>query len=379
MSQLEQSWVRSFAAKAPLTGGPKVDTIRNVRALQLLGAAWTSLASCGEWVGPMMHHDWAQIYAEVYGVDGELNLLVAGGSPCAAIAPLFRPKTGARRLEFIGQAELYEVMDFIYKDATALGALASELARSSLPLVLKRIRSDSPVLAALRRAYRGRGLVFCRDTKGCPWIDLDESWITPEKHLNAGRRSDLRRARRIAEAQGRVTCEILSPGPAELAQLLAEAYQVEAAGWKGRDGTALLCDTLQGEFYRRYAAAACEEGALRLAFLRINGRAAAMQLAIETTDRFWLHKIGYNAEFARCSPGVLLMVETLTYAARRGLRSYEFLGATEPWIRHWTQREHCCVSFRAYPYSVRGVAALSRDSAAALMRRAEAARRATRG
>ncbi|MFI4989047.1 MAG: GNAT family N-acetyltransferase, partial [Alphaproteobacteria bacterium] len=78
----------------------------------------------------------------------------------------------------------------------------------------------------------------------------------------------------------------------------------------------------------------------------------------------WLLKIGFAAEFARCSPGILLTVETIRYAARAGLRSYEFLGEVEPWISAWTPLTHPCVSFRAYPFNARGIAAFLASAAA---------------
>ena len=62
-----------------------------------------------------------------------------------------------------------------------------------------------------------------------------------------------------------------------------------------------------------------------------------MQLAVECGERFWLLKIGYDEEFARCSPGVLLMLHTVRYAATRGLKSYELLGRVEPWTRVWAR------------------------------------------
>src|SRR5439155_13822651 len=115
--------------------------------------------------------------------------------------------------------------------------------------------------------------------------------------------------------------------PGELDRLLDEVFRVEAAGWKGREGTALANDSVRGMFYRRYAAAACRQGILRLCFLRIGDRVAAVQLGVESEGRFWLHKIGYDEAFAKCSPGMLLLRDTIRYAASRSLRSYEFLGA----------------------------------------------------
>ena len=86
-----------------------------------------------------------------------------------------------------------------------------------------------------------------------------------------------------------------------------------------------------------------------------------MQIAVTSGDRFSLLKIGYDQAFARCSPGSLLMCETIRYAAAHGVRSYEFLGGNEPWTQMWTQHVRPCASLRAYPGSIRGMAALAGD------------------
>ena len=155
--------------------------------------------------------------------------------------------------------------------------------------------------------------------------------------------------------------EVLSPTPTDLGRLLREAFAVEAAGWKGRAGTALACDPVRQAFFRRYADAACRRGMLRIGFLRIGDIPVAMQLGVEWGGRFWLLKIGYDEGFSRCSPGLLLMVEMVRLAAGRGLSSYELLGVSEPWTRMWTKRERPCVSLRAYPANGTGLAAFASD------------------
>jgi CelD/BcsL family acetyltransferase involved in cellulose biosynthesis len=260
-------------------------------------------------------------------------------------------------------------MDLLARDEESLGALAIALVRLRQPLWFDRLPADSPTTRALESAARGRALVVARPQANCPFIQLDESWLEPEQHLNSGRRSDLRRARRKAEQLGEVTTEILTPQPGEVDRLLDEAIAIEARSWKGDAGTALAADQQRAAFYRRYAHAASHEGVLRLCFLRIGGRAAAMQVAIEQGGGFWLLKVGYDAEFSNCSPGLLLMRDTIRYSAQAGLASYEFLGRAEAWTAVWTNTERPTVSLRIYPYGPRGLAALALDAAAALVRR----------
>ena len=335
-------------------------TVTRERAgLAGLSAAWDELAAHSG--SPMQQYAWIHACADTFVQEGDLSIFAAGTAPrITAIAPLIR-RGGGARLELPAADEMYEPMDFLYADAASLAPVTNALARTKLPILLRRIPAESPVIGALRRSYRGGGAVICRPVAGCPWIALDSTWVRPEDKLNPGRRSDLRRARRIAERFGPVSSEVLSPDPKAVGPLLDEAFRVELASWKGSQGTALASDTTRGRFCRRYAVAACERGILRVCFLRIGERAAAMQLAVECGGRFWLLKIGYDQAFHRCSPGLLLVRETVQYAAECGLHGYEFLGIDEPWTRIWTREVHRCVSVWACPVLWRALAPLGFD------------------
>jgi CelD/BcsL family acetyltransferase involved in cellulose biosynthesis len=350
--------------------------IRDIDALDALSDAWAGLA--GQSGVPMQDYAWIRAAAAHFAAAGRLHVVVAGTPPhITAIAPLVRSGHKDGCLELLGTNEMIEPMDFLYATPSALATLTDALASFSGRLFLTRLPAQSAVIPALRRSYRGRGIVICHPEPGCPWIPLDAGWREPEHQLTARRRSDLRRAQRIAERMGPVAFEAVRPAPAALGALLDEAFGVEAAGWKGAEGTALTNDPVREHLYRLYATAACEKGTLLVCFLRIGGRAAAMQLAVTSGDRFWLLKIGYDSAFARCSPGTLLMFETLRYAAARGLQSYELLGTEEPWTQVWTSHVRPCVSLRAYPATVRGMAGFAADVGRSARRRVGHAMRRT--
>jgi CelD/BcsL family acetyltransferase involved in cellulose biosynthesis len=311
----------------------------------------------------MQSHAWAGAFAQAYGDEYELKVLVAGtNGELAAIAPLAAKRTGLGRLVFIGGCELSEPMDLVYRDAPALDRLAAAIAGLGLPMLLRRTDSRSPTVAALQRAYRRRTIFYTRQVAPAPWISLHEGWKDPESQFSPDRRSDIARARRRAERQGEVTAEVVTPRPDQLPALLEEVYRVEAAGWKGRAGTALACDDRRRAFFTSFAERAADVGMLRLAFLRIGERTAAVQLAAESAGRYWLLKVGYDEQFGRASPGTLLMLETVRYAASRGLTTFELLGTSEPWTRAWTASERKCVALRAYPPSPGGVAVAALDA-----------------
>jgi CelD/BcsL family acetyltransferase involved in cellulose biosynthesis len=320
---------------------------------------------------------WSRTAAEALYRPGRLKVVVLGDlDEPRAITALARSGV---RAELIGAAELGEPTDLLFSDEHAVDEMARALADLTLPLLLRRLPGGSPSVGALRTAHRLRAGVLVREAPGAPTIPLSRGWTAPEGLLSKRRASDMRRARRRAEAVGAVSFEVLSPAPVELDPLLEEAVETEAAGWKSRRGSALKADARRLDFYSRYAHGAAERDELRLCFMRIDGRAVAMQLAVEWRDSLWLLKIGYDEDFGRCSPGMLLMLESTRWAASRGLRSVELLGTPAPWTDMWTEEVRRCVTMAVYPVRARGIAALAADGArygaSRAARRIEALRR----
>lgn len=351
------TWIASHSATDPMLDTEILTTPEQLKAL---GPSWDALRTFLD--APFSRHAWVLSCAERLAAEGSLRVcVIRRDGTVVAAAPLIH------EMEAHG-----EPGDFVYRDLESLGLLAGALAAEGCPLSLARVPGQSPLVEAIRRAYRRRGFVRVTPQKSCPFIDLENIEIGDPalESVPARLRSDLRRARRRAEALGAVSFTAHAPSAAaELWPLWERSLKVEAAGWKGRSRTALRLDELLGAFYRAYAVRASEEGILRILFLEIGSEVAATMIALETGGRFWILKIGYDERFAKCSPGMLLLGEALAYAAARRARSFELLGTVSEWTRRWTQREREMVSVRVYPYTSRGMAALALDACKSVARR----------
>jgi len=224
----------------------------------------------------------------------------------------------------------------VAEDPAALEALASALARAGRPRVtINSVLAGEPTAGSSAAALAAAGYRLSSRTRlESPYVMLQGPWESYLASLSTHRRSELRRRSRHLEAAGAVTREVLDGGD-RLLPLLDEAFAVEAAGWKGRAGTAIASDQAVAGFYRRVASWAAERGWLRLAFLRLDGRALAFDLALEAGDRHFLLKTGYDPAFTGLSPGLLLRLHMLERAFATDLQSYEFCGAAEPWKLEW--------------------------------------------
>ncbi|QDT55625.1 Proline dehydrogenase 1 [Caulifigura coniformis] len=355
---------------------PSAHVFLSLESVERYAESWREL--CDLHAGPMEQLEWVD--ACLHGGPRPQIVAISETSYLRAFAPLARvSRRGILSLEMIGVGDHFEPMDFVASDGAALQTLCAAVRSQNVAIRLGRLPQGSPTIPALRQAFGRRAVIRVSAQAAAPWIAMDDSWQSPETHLNSGRRSDLRRARKRADEVGTVTIQIVCPDLPQLPALLDEAFAVEERSWKGDEETSLVRDADRGAFFRRYTNAACRQGTLRICFLRINGQAVAMQIAVQQSRRFWLLKVGYDASFSRCSPGMLLTRETIAYAASRKLLTYEFLGTCEAWTSVWTDRRRECVELTAYPFTPLGLAALVADGGASLLARSrKAARRLPR-
>jgi len=158
---------------------------------------------------PMQTHAWMQARSELlFDPTARRLVAVADGAAIAAFACLARTGDWLRE-----PPAMFEPGDLVWRDTESLGLLAESLARQPLPILLERLPAASPSLAALRRAYRGRGIVLVREAMPTPWIDLVPLALNLDAGLNAGRRSDFRRMAREALLSEQSPTRFMPRGP----------------------------------------------------------------------------------------------------------------------------------------------------------------------
>lgn len=335
-----------------------VEILQNVRDIESISTQWNLLSK--PFKTPLLRYEWFATCAEAFCKPGQLRIVVISyGAELVAIAPMVLNK---KTLELLATSFLFEPSGFIYKDYDSLIELLDVIIAIRKPVFLKRLYSESQEIYMLRKINRGSALILTSNAPPSPWFPIIGSWTDFENSLSSRRRSDLRRAQKRAEDLGHVEFQIFSPASEKLEDYLDEIFRVEAAGWKGRNGSAIVTNKPLKHFFCLYSRVALSLGILRLCILWINEHAAAVQLSIEYAKRFWVLKVGYDEKYARCSPGILLMHETIRYAFEQGLEAYEFLGEEESWIKMWPHEVHTHGSCRIYPLSFQAQLRLGVDA-----------------
>lgn len=212
-----------------------------------------------------------------------------------------------------------------------------------------------------------------------PYIPVVGDWDSYRQRLDARWLQQLERRRAKLDREGGLAFEVLD-GAEDLPRLLAEAFHVEALGWKEREGTAITSHSATLRFYTEVAEWAARRGILRLAFLRLAGQAVAVDICLEGGGIHYFLKTGFDPAYRNRAPGLLLRHDMVRRSFRLGLRAHELLGYDEPYKRRWTDTVREIHRAVAFPPSLTGiVAATTYRRARPIAKRAHARWRAFNG
>jgi CelD/BcsL family acetyltransferase involved in cellulose biosynthesis len=291
--------------------------------------------------------------AAVFGRDAGTGLVWTRTTP-ARLLGLF-PATIARRRYGVGPAVLVgwthpygplgtPLVDGEAAEAVIAAWLDHVAANEQLPdlMLLPLLPAESPLARLLDRALARRGgesALFAPHARALLAPDGDRAGYI-EHAVGKKKLKELRRQLRRLGDDGAVTTTIATE-PAAVAGALGDFLTLEAAGWKGRAGTAARDHADIRRFVETAVSALAAEGKARVARLTLNDRAIAAMIVLRSRDTAWTWKIAYDETTARASPGVQLLLD-VTKALLDDpstARADSCAGANHPMIDHvWRER-----------------------------------------
>lgn len=353
-----------------------VSVVRSKPDMEDLEEAWTRLANARR--NPLYSYDWhSSCYETLHGND-ELHVVVSrsAAGEITGIAPLVATQRGrVKWLEFIGASSLFEPCDILAADAASRQSILSKLAQSPMPVLLRRVESPSDAESSGLDKRLQSGIWLERSCAGAPELDLGVEWSTFLDNLSGKRRSDFRRATRRANTRGELKFIAEDPNADGVAHLLNLAKDIEDKSWKGRHGSSLAKNKELAAFLEKYCTQAATSGILRVFFLHVGDTPVATAVCLETFDALWFLKIGYDENYSKCSPGILLLMHIIEYACNSNIGRIEHLGSPAAWLTPWTSSIRSHSTYIHYPLNITGAALLARDSARSIGARMFSSRR----
>jgi CelD/BcsL family acetyltransferase involved in cellulose biosynthesis len=195
------------------------------------------------------------------------------------------------------------------EDAVA-GLLQAAREAGAHALILRDMGLDGAAMKAFTKVLR-RGGMHPRVLQSHVRAGLDATRNADEvlqDGLGAKKLKELRRQRNRLAEHGAIDFDV-ARSPAEVAAAAELFLTLEASGWKGKRGTALVQDDGDAIFIRRATVALAESSQCEIVTLRAGDTPAASAIVLRHQDRAFYFKLGVDERFAKYSPGVQLTLE----------------------------------------------------------------------
>jgi CelD/BcsL family acetyltransferase involved in cellulose biosynthesis len=177
-------------------------------------------------------------------------------------------------------------------------------------LILRDVAFDGAAIKAFAAVLRQGGMrlrLLQSHRRACLDARRDADALLHDA-LGAKKLKELRRQRHRLAEHGAIGFDVART-PQAVGSALETFLTLEASGWKGKRGTALLQHEGDASFIRRAAPALAETGQCEIVTLRAAAVPVAAAIVLRHRDRAFYFKLGVDERFAKFSPGVQLTLE----------------------------------------------------------------------
>lgn len=331
--------------------GEEIEWVDRYERFAEIANSWDALASNEP--TPFGRHAWFDCWWRSFGADSELAICLAWrGSELAAALPLER-----RGKVLTALANTHSpVFTAVAADREALDQVAvAAMTVDWRELVVPALPLDDRVLTALCDAASTAGRsVVVEPAQTSPIVEIEGSWEDYRDQMKSKWSSAERKARKMRRDHMADFSFVIAPE--DLRERLGRGFRVEASGWKGLAGTAILSRPETSKFYRLVAEVFAATGELRLSEIRLDGKTVAFDLCLLDRGRLYLLKTGYDESYSQLSPGLVLRQQVVQRSFELGLEAHELLGDMADWKSRFATGARSHVRLRCYGRTPRGLA-----------------------
>jgi len=326
----------------------RVERVEGRDAFVQLEREWNAALSRGPRDEPMLRHEWLRAWIENFAPGATLRTFLAreGKEICAAV-PLIETREQGADTCFLPMVTWHTPSnDHSQRGGVLLGRRGDEglgLIWDTLVatpgwdrLRFRDLPAGAPEWQLRDRAEQAGYPCGLWVSLRSPYLPLPKTYEAVEQALDGKFRQNLRRRRRRMAEQGEVQYALVDAKDGKaLDTALADLFEIEASGWKGREGTAIALRPELVGFYTQISRDAARRGALALGTVKLAGKVVAAHLSVVHGKRHFLIKIGYDESLHEYSPGQQMVSEAIRDSCARGLQEFDFLGPCMDWKLDW--------------------------------------------
>lgn len=192
-----------------------------------------------------------------------------------------------------------------------------------------------------------------RDYIQTAWVDIDTAFDAYWEARGKNLKQNTRKQRNKLKAEGTETRTECIVEPALVAEAMKHYGQLESAGWKAADGTAIHPDNAQGIFYTRMLENFCAMGRGRIYRCWFGDKVVAMDLCVHDDEAVVILKTTYDESYKAVSPSTLMRQDEFQQLfEEKKFQRIEFYGKVMEWHTRWTENSRPIYHANVYRHAV---------------------------
>jgi len=214
---------------------------------------------------------------------------------------------------------------------SALKALAKALPGPCL--IISLLQQDINLLPAPENAKALSTMDYIDTAKITLNSDFEIYWQARSKNT---KKSVRKQHNKLKERELSRRLEVISD-PESVAQAIVQYGELETAGWKAENNTAIHPDNAQGAFYSQILLDFCAENNGLIFKYWIGEQVAAIDLCVGDLKTIVILKTTYDESLGEFSPALLMHAEIFEYLfTQNKYETIEFYGRVMDWHKKWT-------------------------------------------
>ncbi|WP_220497985.1 GNAT family N-acetyltransferase [Rhodopirellula sp. JC639] len=317
-----------FETNSPQFSGRIID---DPAALESLVPAWRDLVARCAWRNPCYEPEFLIPLLKHRG-DESVGLLVIEGASAMdtnrhlyGVMPLVSKsfyRLPIRSVHAWRPVEAFDSTPLLDREHgdQALSAIFTTLSgRGVRLLAFDTVSADAAFDGLIRRAATQQDrAVFTRDRfSRAAMHPGDDADTYLRQSMSKNRRKKAKRLLKKLQAVGSVSLEHSSEAN-DVHQWAHDFVDLEAAGWKGRQGTAMACRSESLAFFLEMVDRCAQQDSIRFGRLTLDGAPIAMLVDLHSGGQVSGYKTTYDERFAEYSPGFLLEMQNVHWLHELG-------------------------------------------------------------
>lgn len=340
---------KSTPAQAPVA---EVAWIEDESSFRALAEDWEALAAQLDEPTPFDLHCW---YLEVWDAffRGRAEPAICTVRRAGRLVGVFPLVGRGHRLDALANIHSCVFRPLVADEEAAAALLGAVMARPSTGLELVGVPIEGGWPERLGAAADVSHATVVEASYSSPYVDttgdLEEWRKANKKRWKAPLEKKRRKMDRDHEAEFAIAV-----APRDLEAELEDGLRVEAGGWKGENGTAILSQPRTAAFYRGVARAFHARDELRLSRIALDGETVAFDFGLLHGGRLYSLKVGYDERVRSLAPALVMRLSMIERCFELGLRTHELLGDDAPWKSQFSSGARDHVGFFAYSRGLGG-------------------------